>query len=73
MQRRTSRAHESGHGLDTIDPGNPKIEQATRRDNEKRLASDTNQVFVPAQSDLTEDNNGVKYLKGWRFYCLTAA
>ncbi|OBS24590.1 hypothetical protein FPOA_05132 [Fusarium poae] len=73
MQRRTSRAHESGHVLDTIDPGNPKIEQATRRDNEKRLGSDTNQVLVPAQSDLTEDNNEVKYLKGWRFYCLTAA
>ncbi|CEI61794.1 unnamed protein product [Fusarium venenatum] len=59
MQRLTSRAQVSGHGLETIDLSSPRTEQATQRNNDKRPTSDTDQVFVPAQGDLTEDNNEV--------------
>ncbi|KAL6916897.1 hypothetical protein FSHL1_008428 [Fusarium sambucinum] len=59
MQRHASRAQESGHGLETIDLSSPRTEQATQRNDNKRPASDTDQVFVPAQGDLTEDNNEV--------------
>ncbi|GKU05363.1 unnamed protein product [Fusarium langsethiae] len=73
MQRRKSQAQEFGDDLVTSVPTSHKTEQATQRDDNKGLTSNTDLVFAPAREALAEDNDGVRYLKGWRFYCLTAA
>jgi hypothetical protein len=73
MQRRTSRAQESGNDLEKIDSNTPETGQAPLSNTNKGSTSATDRVFVSAQEDPPEANNEVKYLNGWRFYCLTAA
>lgn len=76
MQRRTSRAGESGATRDDLElvadsPGASRDTEASQRQNDRGPTSATNQALI---SDVTDqDANDIKYLTGWRFYFLTTA
>ncbi|RGP61088.1 hypothetical protein FLONG3_10643 [Fusarium longipes] len=72
MLHRTSQAQEPWRDALT-DSDATKTEQGPPPNNNKRSAQATDNVLVPDQEQLADGNNETKYIKGWRFYCLTAA
>ncbi|KAJ4117611.1 hypothetical protein NW768_010978 [Fusarium equiseti] len=74
MQRRTSASESpAGHDLELVadTPAMPKNGEASQRHNHKGSTSAADRAVVP--NETAQSHNEVGYLKGWRFYFLTAA